>query len=713
MATPINSHNEPPSSGSTNGKEPVGVSETPHSEGEKKEVKGWLRTIATTQKWRDEKAVKAGWKRFIGEYKGNWDFLQASTSIPIIPINLVYAYVKTEIARMSFKDPWITVNAKRVEDLGAAQIAEQIINYTWGELKLKQQIKLALLEALLVGHSWIKVGYAAEFGTVESQPKEEPKRGPGRPSKKFKEVETNQYIKSEEVFAYHVPYDQILFDPSAQWPPEKNARWFAHKWVKPYRAVVQSGIYEHTNDIKVSTTMEDPNNPYETQNDLRDQGKDVRSVTGWEIYDLDHQTITTVSPSCEYKLREIPLSDWLKGGFPFVQVAFNPVPNEPYPLSDIAPHEGQIVELTKLLSVELNHLKRWNRQLLVIDGCMVESEEAKFKDSSDGAIIKVQPVGGKSLSENVIASPYAPVQSDIYGVYTQLFQLWQNIAGQDAASQGGQAKTQTRTLGELRIQLQGGHARNDEKLDVLEDCIAEVARKLLSIMQKKYDLPKIARIVGSKAVKEKILKILPNRPSAQPQTPGQPGQPPQPNPTAQSSYQSDFGFSWTREDILGDMDVDVLAGSTTPMDREAQLQQLEKLFPYLQAVGIQPGSPSSRSFAREFLRLVGMTSLDEVMDLADQTPPQPNPKMMEIQTKVKAKEAETKLKLQGKAAETQMKLKGQAMQQELKLKGMQQDLAAKHAKTQADVQSTIVKSILNQFREPVNAGNGGSNGHAF
>lgn len=689
-------------------KEPVGVSETPHSEGEKKEVKSWLRTIATTQKWHDEKGAKAGWKRFVGEYQGNWDFLQAQTSIPIIPINLVYAYVKTEIARMSFKDPWITVNAKRVEDLGAAQIAEQIVNYTWGELKLKQQIKLALLEALLVGHSWIKVGYAAEFGTVESQPKEPVKKGPGRPSKKFKEVETNQYIKSEEVFAYHVPYKDVLFDPSATWPPEKNARWFAHKWVKPYRAVVQSGIYEHTDDIRVSTTMEDPNNSYETQNDLRDQGKDVRSVTGWEIYDLDHQTITTVSPACEYKLREIPLPDWLKGGFPFVQVAFNPVPGEAYPLSDIAPHEGQIVELTKLLSLELNHLKRWNRQLLVMDGCMTEAQEDKFKDANDGALIKVTPIAGKSMQDNVMPVPYAPVQSDIYGAWSQLFQLWQNISGQDAASQGGQAKTQTRTLGELRLQLQGGHARSDEKLDVLEDCIAEVARKLLKIMQDKYDLPKIARIVGSKAVREKILKILPERPSAQPQmpkTPGQPGQPqmpPHPNPVASQSYGGEFGFSWNRTDIAGDMDVDVLAGSTTPMDREAQLQQLEKLFPFLGAVGIGPGSPAAKAFAREFLRLVGMTSLDEVMDLADQTPPQPAPKVIEMQAKLKAKEAETKMKLQGKAAE-----------QQIKLQGMKQDLAVKHAKNQTDLQSNIVKSILNQFRQPAGANGGTSNGHAL
>lgn len=668
--------------------DPVGVSETPHSEGEKKEVKAWLRTIASTEKWRDGKGHKGGWKRFINEYKGNWDFLQSSVSIPIVPLNLVYAYCKTEIARMSFRDPWITVNAKRQEDLGAAQIAEQVINYVWGDLRLKQQIKLALLEALLVGHSWIKVGYAAEFGTVESQPKEPEKRGPGRPpkEKKYKEVETSQYIKSEEVFAYHVPYIDILFDPSANWPPEKNARWFAHRWVKPYRAVVQSGIYEHTDELKVNVEIDDPNIPYDTPDSLKESfGKDVRSVTGWEIYDLDHQVVTTVSPGCEYKLREIPLPDYLAGGFPFVQIAFNPIPGDPYPMSDVAPHEGQIIELTKLLSIELNHLKRWNRQMMKIDGCMTESEEAKFKDGNDGAIINVQPVGGSSLGDNVMPVPYAPIQPDIYGVWNQIFEVWRSVAGQTAPDQGGQARTQTRTLGELRLQLQGGHARSDEKLDVLEDSIAEIARKILKIMQKKYDLPKLARIVGDKVVREKIMKVLPGRPTAQPTMNEQP------NPLAAQAVTSDFGFSWNRQDILGEMDVDVLAGSTVPLDREAQLQIMEKLFPYLPAVGVSPGSPASKAFAREFLRLVGVLSLESVMDLADQTPPQPPPKLMETQAKVQAKMAETKMKLQGKQAE-----------QALKLQGMKEKLGVDRVKSQMTLQNDIVKTILNQFRTPGN-----------
>ncbi len=682
----------------------VGISESPNPSSEKEEVEAWLRTIQSTVQYRDQIGNKSGWKRFVNEYRGNWDFLQSAVSIPVVPINLVFAYVKTEIARLYFKDPWITVNAKRVEDIGAAQIAEQIINYTWGEIKLKNQIKLALLETLLVGHSWIKTGYAADFGTVESQPVEE-KKGPGRP-KKYSQVDTNEYIKSENVFAYYVPYKDILFDPSATFPATHNARWMAHRIVKPYRAVVDSGIYQNTDELKPSVAIDDPNVPYDTPDSIKESfGKDVRSVTLWEIYDLDNQMIRTVSPGMKKYLREIPLPEYLNGGFPFVQFYFNPVPGDVYPMSDIAPHEGQIIELTKILSIELNHLKRWNRQMVVDADTFTEQEMAKFKDANDGAIIQAQGAGAR---DKIFIPPYAPVQSDAYGIWNQVYDVWRSIAGQTQTDQGGQAKTQTRTLGELRMQMMGGKARADEKVDVLEDCIADVARKLLSIMQKKYDLPKIARIVGPRAVQKKIMAMLPQRPSAQPMMPaeqqGQPGQQPgapapqqQPNPVAGQSFQQDFAFSWNRQDIIGDMDVDVLAGSTVPMDRESQLQIMEKMVPVLQMAGIAPGSPAAKEFAREYTRLVGLMGMETVMDLADQTPPSPPPKMMEIQAKVQAKQQETAVKIKGKQAE-----------QQIKLQGMKEKLAVDKLKHQHDIQKTMVQSILATLRPPMNGGTNGA-----
>lgn len=689
-------------------KEKVGASETPDPDlKEKDEVKAWLATLTKTEKWMKSKRDSGNWQRYIDEYKGKWDMLQGSLTIPVIPINLVYAYVKTEIARLYFQDPWITVNPKRKEDIGAAQVAEQIINYTWGELNLKQQIKLALLETLLVGHSWIKVGYVAEFGTVESQPKEDEKRGPGRPKKKEMEVDTSEYIKSENVFAYYVPYKDVIFDPSATWPATHNARWMAHKITKPIRAIKESGIYKHTDSIKSSSSIDDPKEDYSNSDALTEGlGKDIKSATLWEIYDLDHMKVITVSPGCDYKLSEIEYPDHLKGGLPFVQFGFNPIPGEVYPMSDIAPQEPLILEITKLVAMELNHIKRHaSRQIITAPDFFTPEEEAKYKDNNDGAVLKAQG----DIEGRYFVTPYASMPSDMLPVYSQVLDLYRSISGQTPADQGGPAKTQTRTLGELRQSMTGGRARADEKVDVLEESIAEVARKLLSIMQKKFDLPKISKIVGPKVTQEKILKTLPDRASAQPNIPqGQPNAGQQ-NPVAEQSFQSDFGFSWNRQDILGDMDVDVLAGSTVPMDRESQLSILEKLIPMLPAAGITPGSPAAKAYAREVFRLVGIQSVEAIMDVADQTPPQPNPKLMEIQAKVKAKQQESAVKIQG-LKQTEM-LKLEAQKQKLGMENIKNQMQMKHAhqKNQMDIQKSITQQILQSVRKPQEA-NANANG---
>lgn len=681
----------------------VGSGESPSEGKEEEEVHSWLRTISKVEKDRDDIGSKAGWKRYIEEYKNEWGFLQTKVKIPIIPINLIYAYVKTEIARLYFRDPWITVNPKRMEDVGASQIAEQIINYTWGELALKQEIKKCLLEAILVGHSWMKVGYAAEFGTVESQPKEPEKRGPGRPKKeKVDEVMTSEYIKSENVFAYHVPYKDIIFDPSATFPPTHNARWMAHKIVKPIRAIKESGIYDHVDEIKTSSPLDNMDSGFDNfKSEKSALGQEVRTATLWEIYDLDNMKIRTVSPGCKHYLNEIEYPEHLAGGLPFSMLAFNPIPGETYPLSDVAAQEGLTIEMTKIVAIWINHLKRHNRQILIEPDLFTPDEKAKFMDGNDGAIIEsTGPIGDKYYIPQ-----YPPVQSDSYQIYNEVYKLHQIVSGQTPADQGGQARVPTRTLGELRLQMMGGHARADEKVDVLEDFIAEIARKLLGIMQKKYDLPKIARIVGPRSIQQKLKQSVGNRPSAQPQMPGG-----QQNPIQEQSFDSEFAFSWNRQDILGDMDVDVVAGSTVPMDKESNLEVMEKMIPLLPAAGIGPGSPAAKQYAREMFRMIGNQSLEAIMDLVDQQPPQPPPKVMEVMAKVKGKEAETKAKIEGMKQQTQIKTQGMVQQNQLKLESQRQKMGMDHQKNQMDVHKKVIDTVLQGIRAQQGPVEGNGNG---
>lgn len=649
---------------------------------EERQVKAWSERIASTLQWRDQIANKNGWNRFIKEYANNWDDLKQQIDIPMQPVNYIYSYVKTEISRLYFRDPWISVNAKRIEDIGSAKIAEQLINYTWGEIDLKRQVKLALMDAILVGHGWIKTGYTATFGTSESKSKDS--------DGKLK-TDVNPNVVSENVFAVHYPWDHVLFDPSATWPATQNARWMAFKWIKPLKAVQDSGIYENVDELNATEK------PYKNGNRPANQ---IQSVVGWEIWDRDSNKVLTIVPGHNKKLREIEWPDYIPSGFPAVMFSFNPIPGQPYPLSDIAPQEGQIHEMIKMSAIMHNHLKRWNRQIFIHPQLMTEESKSNFKNAVDGAIIECN---GK-FNEDFYIPPYAPVQQDIYGVWGLTNDVWRNTIGQSDQERGANVKSTTRTLGELRLSMQGSRSRADEKVDSLEDSISEVARKLLTIMQKKYDLPKIVKIVGSHSVSKAMIQA---RPSAQ-------GPGAQQSATGVDSDGGVFSFTTTKEDIKGEMDVDTLAGSTIPLNKENQLKILEQLLPNVMQIY---GPKAGRELFREVLRLVNIQSLDRIADIADQeaeeaakNPPPPDPAMMKAQMDMKVKQQDAQLKAQLE----QVKLQTEQQKAQLEMEGLQAKVEADIIKSKIEIekaksqqQSQILNSMLQRVRQP--AVNGGGN----
>jgi hypothetical protein len=663
-----------------------GKSESPDPAEEAKECKHWSGVISSTRSWRDDIADSQGWKRFIKEYQGKWDILEQNLDIPAIPINHVFSWVKTEVARLYMNDPWITVNAKRTEDLGASQIAEAIINYTWLELDLKRQAKLCLLDALLVGHGWMKVGYTAHFGIVEG--KEPVKKGPGRPKKEAVQVDVNEFVKSENVFATHYPWTDVLFDPMATWPPHHNARWIAFRWVKPLRAVKESSLYRNTETLQASDISALLGKPQDNQ----PFGKDVQVVVGWEIWDKDHDKVVTISQGHDKYLREIAWPDELKDAdgnpaSPAVMLSFNPVPGEVYPVSDIKLQEPLLLEKIKARSIQINHLKRWNRQIFMKPDLMTPENKANFKQAIDGAIIEIQ---GKP-NEDFFIPPYAPVQSDIYGIESAIDQDLREIQGQSPMDRGAPFKTNTRSVWEARTSLAGSGSRAEERRDIVEDFLAEIARKLLSIMQKKFDIPKIARIVGNKSLQKALTVSSPNE------------------KMQQAGMSQGMSVSWNRTDIQGEMDVDVLAGSTAPMDKESQIDQIEMLAKsgMLQAAGFQPGGAPARALAREFFRLLNIKSLENIMDLLDQqmqsmpggAPPNPMQQKMQMeqqkaQMKMKADQEKSQVQMQGIKAKTEATIvKAKVDEQKSKMK----------------LQEQVLSGILKQFSAPAGAeeGNGG------
>jgi hypothetical protein len=130
----------------------------------KEEVQRWNAKISSARKWRDDICAKKRWKELISEYKGCWDL---GVDIQVLPINLIFAYVKTELPSLYIKDPHLKINPKNRTSVGTSKVLEAVINYLWYYKKVKREIKKSIIDALLIGHAWFKTGYTGQFGTIE------------------------------------------------------------------------------------------------------------------------------------------------------------------------------------------------------------------------------------------------------------------------------------------------------------------------------------------------------------------------------------------------------------------------------------------------------------------------------------------------------------------------------------------------------------------
>jgi hypothetical protein len=230
-------------------------------------------------------------------------------------------------------------------------------------------------------------------------------------------------------------------------------------------------------------------------------------------------------------------------------------------------------------------------------------------------------------------------------------------------------------------------------------------------MQKKYDLPKIVRIVGQRSIDKATVEA---RPSANGLMKDQ-------SQTGVDQQGGVFSFTATKDDIHGEMDVDTLAGSTIPLNKENQLKVLEQMMPSMLQVY---GPKAARELFREILRLVNIQSLERIADIADQEAeeaakhPQPNPQVQKAQMDMQVKQQDAQLKAQVE----QVKLQTEQAKSKLELQGMQAKVQVDLIKAKLEAQKAqmqqeqmVLQHLLERNRQAVQAAqpaqtSGGSEG---
>lgn len=526
--------------------------------GQPREIFNWLGRIKRAERTREIADERFGYSRAQKMYEGDFRSVVPSfiSDVDLIQINEVYAFAKAFVPSIYSRDPFITVTPKSKRAIASAKIRELAVNAYWRELRLKRVMRQIIYDAIF-SEGWVKCGYSAALGSIA--------REEGKPG-----LEPSEFITNEEIFCTRVSWRNMVKDSDAV-DGITDARWVAQQIIKPLEVVQASSLYENTSDIRPAFVVRND------QVDQRVDSEDEKYAVLWEIWDRDTERVYTVSEGSDKYLmnKEWPYE---MEGFPYELLRFNVNPDEPYAPNLIAAWEPQLWEKMKIRAMELDHLKRFNRQMFIEEGGMSRSEMDKFTKGKTGSIIQVKP---KKQPPQPI--PYPPLQPDMYAVEGRIDLDKDNVSGQPNAVRSAPQRTQSRTLGEIDRLISAFQARQSEPQAMVEDFAAEVAYKLLKLMAQYQTAPRYVRATQQDIQSADIQEALMN-------------------PETGDSRFDGFGFAFTKKDIREmEVEVSVKAGSTLPLDKQSRVESMISILKLGPTIGVTPGDKVSQVIGKNLI----------------------------------------------------------------------------------------------------------------
>jgi hypothetical protein len=523
---------------------------------EEERVKFWLDRISIAKKFKERNFDDSGVERYCKYYKGEWDVRLGNMVVP--PINEVFSYTQTLASLLNFRNPAIAVNPKTTGTILGGRILEQCVAYDWRELNIKDETDLELIDVPLSGMAWHKTGY---WVTTSGKGDE-------------------YHLEDEGIYSTRVSWRDVVWNIGSIRPP-KDCQWIAHRTIKPTEEVKQ--LYPGNSELKGGP------HPHITKNDIKSSTykDDLNYTSVWEIYDKKTRNVICVSEGYDKFLKKPSKWPDYQKEFPLDMLAFNFSPDEPFPIPDIKMIEPQIIEEIKLTAMAINHVKRWSRMVLIKKGAIDPSEQDKMEKGVDGSFIEV--AGDPNTSHAVLQ--YGPLPPDVYAIINRIQEIRTRISGITVTDQGGKAVTGTRSLGELELMQKGSGLRTDKKRDRYERHLESIARKLIAIRQSNFDLDQIVKITGEPP--QEIIQAFKDKY----------------DPITKS-------IKFTKEDIQGEYDVEVQAGSTIAIDKSARMAILNQVLQQSIQLAQLPGLPPFvQVVISELLKDYEIKSLEEAFNV--------------------------------------------------------------------------------------------------
>jgi hypothetical protein len=356
-------------------------------------VEYWVRELDEAQTHRDDIAVKYEWKKLKDLWNNGGMEVSVNTSSKtqsINPptrsafVNWVFSFISTFIPAVYWRHPKVFLDPKKSMFTSQAKIAEYKLNSALEITTFRRHCEKDLLDALIYGHAWMKVGWFTSFGQVPPNPAATGFDG------KDSTVDKELWFFKDEPYSYRVSPESILVDPEAD--SYEEMRWIAQEHCRLFEQVKKDPYLKDANleHAKKMTLRQ------ETSLKTADR-EDAEWVRIWEIWDKDTEKVYFYVEGCDKISRTIDFPYNIKG-FPFELLTLNDAIDCMLPPSIIIPWLPLVEELAFIRSVRLDHLSRMVSKYVIAEGSMNDAQKDAFTDPDNELCEAANPDGIKEFS---------------------------------------------------------------------------------------------------------------------------------------------------------------------------------------------------------------------------------------------------------------------------------------------------------------------------
>ena len=515
----------------------------------------YTRRLERTRRWREEEGYDRTWWRLIDLYRGkHWADTTRSRS-DLIAVNLAFSTINVIAPSVSVNHPKIVVSANDEGNSDRAAFVEAVVNHLWRHHDFRKPFRRAVKDFLIFGHGWVKIGWKfleqetslaeAERDLLMQQARmevdefaiESPDLSGALPTDDEINAslpETAMMVIEDQPFVERVSPFDVFIDPEATCMDD--ARWIAQKIVRPLEEAQKDQRYKPSVRKRLDADA-GVNIEYISQyENERERVLDEDRVTIWEFYDMAENTMSVFSQNSDgFLVDPVPMP--YAYGQPFVMIRNYDIPDLFYPMGDLESIESLQLELDKTRSQLMNDRKRYARKYLYHERSFGPAGREALESDEDGRLVPVLDEN-KSLSEVVIPMPQSPISPEIYA-YSEIIENDINtVSGVSEYARGAMPEIR-RTATEASIIADAQNARAADKLAIIEIAISEMGRRVIQLMQQFMTGDEMARV-------------------------------------SMKGGES-LWVPYNREDILGEYDFSVEAGSTQPMNDTIRKQQAVSL----------------------------------------------------------------------------------------------------------------------------------------